>query len=80
MKVNNRIDTGESHIQNTFGHNFKIKPFTGEQWNIRKEPLKPLTKPAVSQSRSFSQRFLFSEFYKKNYAKKLIHVVSIGCC
>ena len=22
MKVNNRLDTGESHIQNTFGHNF----------------------------------------------------------
>ena len=46
MKVNNRIDTGESHIQNTFGHNFNRKPFTGEQWNIKKEPPKPLTKPA----------------------------------
>ena len=43
MKVNNRIDMGESHLQNTFGHNFNIKPFTGEQWNIRKEPPKQQT-------------------------------------
>ena len=27
MKVNNRIDTGESHIQNTFGHKFNILIF-----------------------------------------------------
>ena len=34
------------HIQKTFGCDCKTKTVTGERWNIRKEPPKPLTKPA----------------------------------